>query len=1065
MKNKSKKLIIILAALFVVASPICGVITNAYADNELPEGVSSTDINAIHNDLAEEAFAQLSWHILYKCVRGSQAERGNAIVPADVFSNEDFFDYLRYGFLAGVVTVPTGYYLEGKVQGGTDYEPDGAIYCKNNNNKILEVAAEALDIDYRIILCDGSSPGIIRNRNDTSECNPTSTDSKYEFNPNYESHLEKLWSEKQSEKGWSTNWSEIGEYGGVNGYILYSYEAGVRCGGTNESLLVESLSTDITGYKFEPPLHVVGQDGGVSYQYFEENNEIANLFVGENHDEGGAKFKSCQSMIERANSDTIKTEFRNRVLELFNERCENYYQSIIDDDSLKVSDEAKAEFESLKTQGGQSFLEEKEDENDPDDTEDMQCVEIDGLLHPEQADDQGYAADADQQVNNQEPSCYDRAGSLGWILCPLIDTMGDFILDKYETWVMPALQIDVKLFANNNETYESWKIFRDIANIVFVIFFIFVIFSQISGIGIDNYGIKKALPKLIACAILINLSYIISQAAIDLFNILGYGIANVFNDISERITINSIKIDGVSVSSSYWDSYFSNSAVNTVIVIVVGAVITGIVLTQGLAIIIPVLLLVLSIAFTIFSLIAILAIRQALAVILVVISPVAFVFYMLPNTKPLFDKWFNTFKGVLVAFPICSLAVYGGNLVGKILLNSAGDNTWLVISAAIISVAPVFIIPKLITKSVGAIGALTAGYIMGKLGSKADTAARGRLEHSALTRRRDYNRMSREQAHQARTGEYNYRKAQKALNGRFFGLNKRNVADMSAAQRAKYHAAQGMIDAENHRRQDMYTQSFSTLSPDAINSQVDSMLKSGKFDANMATAAIESLGGADQGEMLQTLTKMSSSASWEKMSNDDRSRIADSLLAQKDNAVAQSYGKILKKSGQNVSFNEALTGSQRLGDDNIAKRLGEMDAGVLANQDKDTLNYIAKTTYKDSNGDEQYLADAFTSEQIGRAISESDGYSKKSVELQSVLAQRQDLSDDIYHMTDVQMAGTKNETLEGAMKKRFASNGRKNITDSETIMKSTVKTKVKSVQGDDNLKGNLDIGFMSGSFK
>lgn len=1048
MKRKIKTILALIAILAIITSPICTIANDAYAIDPLPNGIGSSEISKIHEDLGKEAFAQLSWHILEKCVKGSYEERDQDFVPNDVFTDDDFFDYGRD--VRGVVTVPTGYYLESKVQGGTDYDPDGAIYCRNNNNKILAIAADALEIDYKQILCNTNSPGIIRNRKKPSECNPSSTADDYEFSPNWESHLSQLWEAKRSEKNWTTTWDNIGYYAGVNGYVLYSYEAGVRCGGTNSGLLMEEKDAKPNGYYIEPPLETVGQDGGISYQYFTADNELEHNFVVN-------EYTTCSTMIARANSETIKDAFRDKVLVTFNDRCKNFYQNIIDDETIKVSDDAKTEFESKKAASGYGFLEEKDDPNDSTDNQDMQCVSIDGLLHPEQSDDAGYAEEADQEANDKEPSCYDQAGSLGWILCPLIDTMGTFILEKYEQWVVPALQIDANLFSNHNETYESWKIFRDIANILFVIFFVFVIFSQMTGIGIDNYGIKKILPKLITGAILINLSYILCQVAIDIFNIVGHGIAGIFNTISERLTIASIKIDGVSVNSNWWDSFTGNAGMTSVIVIVVGAAITGAVLTQGLAIIIPILLLVLSVAFTIFTLIAILAIRQALAVILVVLAPVAFACYMLPNTKNLFDKWFKLFEGVLVAFPICSLVVYGGNMVGKILLNAAGENTWLVISAAVISVAPVFIIPKLITASVGKIGAMASGFIAGKIGARAQGAARGRLEHSALTRGRDYRQMRRQQAQQARTGEYNYRRGQKVLNK----LGNKNVADMSPAQRARYRAAQGMVDAENRNRQSMYAQSFSTLSPAAVNGQIDSMIASNKFDANMATAAIESLGGADQNEMLQTLTKLSSSKAWGKMTDDDRSRVADTLLAQKDNAVAQAYGKILKKSGKNISFNDALSGKETDGD-SIAKRLSEMDANVLNNQDKDTLKYIASTSYTDSDGNEQHLADAFTSSQIGAAIASSDGTSKKSNELQGVLANRADLSDDIYHMSDVQMASTKAATLEGAMKKRFEeSTGRKDITDDEKIMKTTVRAKVDAVQKDDNLKGSLDVGLKS----
>ncbi len=937
MKNKSKKVLILAIIAFFVASPVCGIVGDAYAaDPVLPNGIGSTDINKIHDDLGEEAFAQLTWHILYKCVKGSYEERDTDFKPSEITTNDDFFDYSRIG---GVVTIPTGYYLEAKVQGGTDYDPDGAIYCRNNKNKILRVAADALNYDYEQILCDSNSPGIIRNRKKKTECNPSSKADDYQFNPSYETHLKNLWNKRKISEGWATTRESISYYGGVNGYVLYSYEAGTRCGNGGASRKFEVKGQEPNGYFIKPPLETVGQDGGIAYQYFTEDNELENTIT------TSQSYTTCSGMISRANSDTIKNAFREKVLVTFNDRCKNFYQNLIDTQGDRIADDAKAVFEQKLNAGGQSFLEDKDDPDDSTDNQDKQCVVIDGILHPTQTDDTGYADDATQDVVNVEPTCYDQAGSLGWILCPLIDTLGEFILEKYEQWIVPALEVDAQLFSNNGQTYESWKIFRDIANIAFVILFIFVIFSQITGVGIDNYGIKKVLPKVIVGAILNNTSYIICQLAIDIFNIVGHGIGGIFKGISNTLTVNAITLDSVTVNSDAWDSFTSAGGANFAIVAIVAAAVTGVVLTQGLAIIVPILLLIISIAFAVFALIAMLGIRQALAVILVVFSPLAFVCYMLPNTKSIFDKWFKMFKGLLIAFPICSAIVYGGDMVGKILLNSAGSSTWLVISSAIISVAPIFFIPKLITQSLGALGAVAA-RLQTKGAGMARGAAGRRLEHSALTRGRDYRRMSREQAHQARTGEYNYRKGQKTLDK----LGKKNVADMSAAERARYRAAQGMVGAENRSRQDMYAQSFSSLDPKDIDAQVGAMTSSGKLDANMATAAIESIGVKDQGKILKTLQKMSSSDAWKKMTADDRSRVSAALLSQKDNAVAQAYGKMLG-AGKNISLDEAMSGVQVPTEDggtkpdSIASRLSDMDASVLSNQDKDTLSFIADTTY------------------------------------------------------------------------------------------------------------------------
>lgn len=316
-------------------------------------------------------------------------------------------------------------------------------------------------------------------------------------------------------------------------------------------------------------------------------------------------------------------------------------------------------------------------------------------------------------TGKEKENCYSGAGSLSWIVCPLIENASKLIIDKYVAWVEPALQINTLLFGNNDKSasYIAWNVFRNIANLAFVIIFIIVIFSQTTGVGIGHYGIKKILPKLIICALLINCSYIICQLAIDIANIIGYGIAGIFQWVTNQINITmseTIKVEGAIINPSEEEGLQGvlsngNAGFGMVVVLIIGVVSTAAVLSQGTALVIPILMAVLGVAISFFTLIAILALRQAASVLLVVASPLAFVCYMLPNTKKIFDKWLKALQGLLIAFPACSALIYGGDLVGRVLISTSYGSTWILITAAVVSVAPIFFIPKIIRGSMGAI--------------------------------------------------------------------------------------------------------------------------------------------------------------------------------------------------------------------------------------------------------------------------------------------------------------------------------------------------------------------------
>ena len=306
---------------------------------------------------------------------------------------------------------------------------------------------------------------------------------------------------------------------------------------------------------------------------------------------------------------------------------------------------------------------------------------------------------------SSDPTCFDGGGALGWILCPVIEGLGDAVEKVYEKVIEPFLRVDATLLSNSGSsggTYGAWQTFQAIANIVFIILFLIVIFSQVTGVGIDNYGIKKILPKLIVAAILINLSYIICQLAVDISNVIGFSLKGLLDDMANGITINDVLGDPSANISM-------GATVLTVVVsvIAVGGA-AGAILAGGMSFILPVLLALLSAFIAIMFVFILLGVRQAGVVLLVVISPLAFVCYMLPNTKKIFDRWLKIFQGLLLLYPICGLLMGGGNLASRILLSANSDSFLVALIAMLLNVIPFFFIPTLLRASFAAMGNIGA---------------------------------------------------------------------------------------------------------------------------------------------------------------------------------------------------------------------------------------------------------------------------------------------------------------------------------------------------------------------
>ena len=302
------------------------------------------------------------------------------------------------------------------------------------------------------------------------------------------------------------------------------------------------------------------------------------------------------------------------------------------------------------------------------------------------------------------------AKALGWIVCPVLEWMGEAAANIYNEYVEPSLQIEPQLFKGGNESVRTaWSTFQNFANIMFVILLLIVIFSQLTGVGIDNYGIKKILPKLILAAILINLSYLACLLLIDISNIFGNSFQGLFNGLADQLTLpGDITIDGGGGTSGT----IQTAAITGLTGVgVLGAVVaSAAAIFTNPAILLSMLVSALGIIIAVFFLFILLSAREAAIIVLTVISPLAVVAYILPNTKKMSDKWWQMFKGLLLVYPICGLLVGAGGYVSKLLLVAGNGSSGFisVFTSMIVSIVPIFFIPTVLKSSFAAMGNLGA---------------------------------------------------------------------------------------------------------------------------------------------------------------------------------------------------------------------------------------------------------------------------------------------------------------------------------------------------------------------
>lgn len=253
---------------------------------------------------------------------------------------------------------------------------------------------------------------------------------------------------------------------------------------------------------------------------------------------------------------------------------------------------------------------------------------------------------------------------IGWILCPVIETAGKVGDQAFQFLASNFLETEPELVSSTSGTKTAWELARNIANILFIAAFLVIILSQVTGQGLNNYGIKKMLPRLIVAAIAVNVSYYICQAMVDLTNIIGYEVQNFMVNTARDVTTSVAMPPQTGV-----DNQTSNGTLGTIAAGVLGV-------AAIVWFLLPVMMLgVSTVVITCLVIIAILLMRKAFIVLLVVASPIAFVAYLLPNTEKYFQKWLNMFWQLLLVFPIIGLLFGGGQLASAIVLVAGTSDT------------------------------------------------------------------------------------------------------------------------------------------------------------------------------------------------------------------------------------------------------------------------------------------------------------------------------------------------------------------------------------------------------
>lgn len=326
------------------------------------------------------------------------------------------------------------------------------------------------------------------------------------------------------------------------------------------------------------------------------------------------------------------------------------------------------------------------------------------------------ALEIDPSTANDGTSSCVVEGGLGWIICPVTNTLAAFMDWVFDILVgfLTVRPIDT---SQENAMFRAWGFMRTFANIAFVIAFLIIIYSQLTSFGVSNYGIKKLLPRIIIAAVLVNLSFIICALAIDISNVLGHSVQNLF--ISMRNGL--VGTEGNTWDIISWESMASFILSGGALLTAGGVAAFSGIATYGvigaIALLLPALV---TLLVAVLVALLVMAGRQAIITILTILAPLAFVAYLLPNTEKWFEKWRGLFMTMLILFPAFSVIFGGSQLAGIVIIQNA-DSINLVILGMIVQVAPLFVTPFLIKFS---------GSLLGRIAGMVNNPNKGMIDRT-----------------------------------------------------------------------------------------------------------------------------------------------------------------------------------------------------------------------------------------------------------------------------------------------------------------------------------------------
>lgn len=201
---------------------------------------------------------------------------------------------------------------------------------------------------------------------------------------------------------------------------------------------------------------------------------------------------------------------------------------------------------------------------------------------------------------------------------------------KYNGYVEPSTQIVV----------VGWTLVRDVANMFFVFILLVIAFGTI--LGVENYQWNKLLGKLIFAAIFINFSKMICGLFIDVAYVFSLTFLNAIVNTAQGNILHAFHMPKL-LEFSNSSEVLNNTGITAV----------NLAVSNFAAFMFAVMLL-----FTMGAYLGIMLARMVVLWLLIILSPLAFIFQIMPQTQEYAKQWWSRFTKQVLVLPVMTFFLW-----------------------------------------------------------------------------------------------------------------------------------------------------------------------------------------------------------------------------------------------------------------------------------------------------------------------------------------------------------------------------------------------------------------------